>query len=367
MINILFLIVLVSLSLYFFYYFYFFLRLSNYKSTHSVFIKPISIIVCAKNEYHNLKDKLPTILNQNYHNFEVIVVNDQSIDESAVLLNEFTKKYDNLVVVTIDKHINNRQGKKFALTLGIKTAIHEHLLITDADCIPASKDWAMEMCSNFNSSDIILGYGDYEKKKGLLNKLIRFDTFYVAQQYLSYALAGHTYMGVGRNMAYKKSLFFENKGFANHLHIASGDDDLFIQEVANKNNVSIKICEKSHSTSAVIEKWGEWVYQKRRHITTAPLYKIKFKILLATYPLALTLFWIAILMLFLFEDSLKFYALLLLFVRILFSYILNYKSMKALKVLDLYWIHPLYEIMYLCIQGIFVLLNIISKPKKWSK
>ena len=366
MINILFSLTLVSLGLLLFYYAYFFFKLNTYKASVSTFNEPISIIVCAKNEFQNLKDKLPAILNQDYPNYEVIVVNDQSVDDTTVLLKELGKKYHNLVVVTIEKHINKRPGKKLALTLGIKTAKHEHLLLTDADCLPNSKNWVMQMCRNFNSADIVLGYGGYEKKKGLLNKLIRFDTFNVAQQYLSYALAGQTYMGVGRNMAYKKSLFFENKGFANHLHIASGDDDLFIQEIATKNNVSIEINEQAHSTSAVIGKWGEWVYQKRRHITTAPLYKTKFKVLLALYPHAQFLFWTALLTLFLLKAPMQFCTILL-GVKIFLSYIVNYKAMKALKVMDLYWIHPVYEIVYLCIQGIFVLLNIISKPKKWSR
>ena len=357
---------IVSLGLLLFYYGYFFLKLNTYKASVSTFSEPISIIVCAKNEFQNLKDKLPAILNQDYPNYEVIVVNDQSVDDTAVLLKEFEKQYPNLVVVTIEKHINKRPGKKLALTLGIKTAKHEHLLLTDADCLPNSKNWAMQMCSNFNSADIVLGYGGYEKKKGLLNKLIRFDTFNVAQQYLSYALAGQTYMGVGRNMAYKKSLFFENKGFANHLHIASGDDDLFIQEIATKNNVRIEITEQAHTTSAVIEKWGEWAYQKRRHITTAPLYKTKFKVLLALYPYAQFLFWTTLLLLFLLKAPMQF-CIILLVVKIALSYIVNYKVMKALKVMDLYWIHPVYEIVHLCIQGIFVLLNIISKPKKWSR
>jgi len=365
-INYLLLLTLLSLALISFYYAYFFLNLNSYKSIVSDFSEPISIIICAKNEFQNLKYKLPAILNQDYPNYEVIVVNDQSVDDTAVLLKEFEKKYPKLVVVTIEKHINKRAGKKLALTLGIKTAKHEHLLLTDADCLPNSKTWAMQMCSNFNSADIVLGYGGYKKKKGLLNKLIRFDTFNVAQQYLSYALASQTYMGVGRNMAYKKSLFFENKGFANHLHIASGDDDLFIQEIANKNNVSIEINEKAHTTSAVIEKWGEWAYQKRRHISTATLYKTKFKVLLALYPYAQFLFWTSLLLLFLLKTPMQFCTILL-GLKIFFSYLVNYKAMKALKVMDLYWIHPFYEIVYLCIQGIFVLLNIISKPKKWSK
>ena len=283
-----------------------------------------------------------------------------------LLLKEFEKQYPNLVLVTIEKHINQRPGKKLALTLGIKTAKHEYLLLTDADCLPNSKNWAIQMSSNFNSADIVLGYGGYEKKNGLLNKLIRFDTFNVAQQYLSYALVGQAYMGVGRNMAYKKSLFFENKGFANHLHIPSGDDDLFIQEISTKNNVSIEIDEQAHTTSAVIEKWGKWVYQKRRHITTAPLYKTKFKVLLALYPYAQFLFWTTLLLLFLFKAPIQLCTILL-GVKIILSYRVNYKAMKALKVLDLYWIHPVYEIVYLCIQGIFVLLNIISKPKNWSR
>ena len=366
MINILSAVTIICLVLLLFYYVYFFFKLNIYKSSVSAFSKPISIIVCAKNESQNLKDKLPAILNQDYPNYEVIVVNDQSVDGTAVLLKEFKKKYPNLVVVTIDKHINQRPGKKLALTLGIKTAKHEYLLLTDADCIPNSKNWAMQMCSNFNSADIVLGYGGYEKKKGLLNKLIRFDTFNVAQQYLSYSLSGQTYMGIGRNMAYKKSLFFENKGFANHLHIASGDDDLFIQEIANKNNVSIEINEQAHTTSSVIEKWGEWTYQKRRHISTAPLYKIKFKVLLSIYPYTQFLFWTSFLLLFLFKAPLQI-CIILLLIKIFISYLVHYKAMKVLKVMDLYWIHPLYEIVYLCIQGIFVLLNIVSKPKKWSR
>ena len=365
-INSLLLASIISLVLLLFYYLYFFLKLNTFKENALKFNEPISIIVCAKNEFLNLKNKLPFVLNQDYPNFEVIVVNDQSNDETANLLKEFEKQYHNLVVVTIEEHINNHNGKKLALTLGIKSAKHEHLLLTDADCVPKSSNWATKMCSNFNSVDIVLGYGAYEKKKGLLNQLIRFDTFNVAQQYLTYALAGHTYMGVGRNMAYRKSLFFENKGFANHLHIPSGDDDLFIQEIAKKYKVGIEISEQAHTTSSVTEKWREWVYQKRRHITTAPLYKIKFKILLTIYPYAQLIFWSAVLTLFLMEAPIKF-CIILLTLKIFLSYLINYKTMKNLKVIDLYWIHPIYEILHLCIHVIFVLLNFISKPKKWSR
>ena len=345
---------------------YFFSKLTFFKSTQTSFNKPISIIICAKNELENLRSHLPKILEQNYPEFEVIVVNDQSNDGSDIFLKELAKEYKSLVVVTIEQHINKHIGKKFALTLGIKTAKYEHLLLTDADCFSNSKNWAQLMCDNFNTADIVLGYGGYQKKKGLLNKIIRFDTFNVAQQYLSYALAGHTYMGVGRNMAYKKSLFFDNKGFANHIHIPSGDDDLFIQEIAAKNNVIIEINTQAHTSSEVIENWKEWSYQKRRHLTTSPLYKTKFKVLLALYPYAQFLFWSAIISLVVLKAPIALIAILL-GVKLLISYLVNYKSMKQLNAMDLYWIHPIYELMHLFIQGIFVLLNLVNKPKKWSK
>ena len=364
-INVLLVLSVVSLSLLLFYSFYFFYRVSTYKATSGAFNEPISIIICAKNEEENLRNKLPKILNQKYFNFEVVIVNDQSIDGTSLFLEELEKSYFNLVVVTIDTHINKHPGKKFALTLGIKTAKYDYVLLTDADCLPNSENWAKLMCNNFNTADIVLGYGGYQKKQGLLNKLIRFDAFNVAQQYLSYALSGHTYMGVGRNMAYKKSLFFDNKGFANHIHIPSGDDDLFIQEVATKNNVAIEINMKAHTSSEVIESWKEWSYQKRRHLTTAPLYQIKFKVLLALFPYAQFLFWLSIVLLLI----IKAYTILaiLLSVKLFVSYLVNYKSMKQLNAIDLYWIHPVYEFICLLIQGIFVLLNLFNQPKKWSK
>ena len=356
----------ISLIIVLVYYLYFFSKLSLHKNKTTSFNQPISIIVCAKNELTNLRANVPKLLNQNYSNFELIVVNDQSNDGSNIYLDELAKQHTNLVIVDIDDFVTHLPGKKFALTLGIKTAKHEHLLLTDADCVPSSDEWATQMCNNFNIADIILGYGGYRKQKGLLNKLIRFDTFNVAQQYLSYALKGQTYMGVGRNLAYKKSLFFNNKGFANHIHIPSGDDDLFIQEVASADNVSIELSESAHTTSEVIEKWGEWVYQKRRHISTAPYYKFKFKTLLALYPYAQLFFWLSIVLLFSFKVNVIFIGTLLA-VKLLASYLVNYKSMKQLKVADLYLLHPLYEIAHLLIQGIFVLLNLFNKPKKWSR
>ena len=357
---------LLSLVVLIFYHTYFYIKLSFLKVNNPPFNKPISIIICAKNELYNLRRNLPIILAQNYFSFEVIVVNDQSSDETSFFLEELALKNKHLVVVNIDDFVTHTLGKKFALTLGIKTAKYEHLLLTDADCMPNSKNWVQQITSNFNTAEIILGYGPYERKKGLLNKIIRFDTFNIAQQYLAFALSGRTYMGVGRNLAYKKSLFFENKGFASHVHIPSGDDDLFIQEISNDKIVAIDISENSHTTSQVMESWNDWIYQKRRHLSTAPLYKNKFKVLLSFYPLAQLIFFSSVVLLFIFQLDI-FYMITLLVFRFLTSYLTYYKIMKQLNVFDLYWLHPLYEFTHLLIQGNFVLLNLFSKPKRWSR
>ena len=354
------LIILFSFSVFFF-------RLSNYKKKHSLFNKPISIIICAKNEENNLKKNLPLILSQNYEDFEVIVVNDQSTDGTFFFLEQIEKEYPNLVIVTIDDYINHYPGKKFPLTLGIKTAKYEHLLLTDADCIPNSKKWIKNISSEFNNYDIVLGFGGYKKEKGLLNKIIRFDTFNVAQQYLSYSLWGMTYMGVGRNLAYKKSLFFKNKGFASHIHIQSGDDDLFIQEVAESRNVSISIDPDTHTYSIANNNWCDWIYQKRRHINAAPHYKNKFKILLSIYFLSQMFFWISLITLLFFGDIPLVIPLIFLFIKLIMSYLVNYKIMHKLNLIDLYWFHPLYEFINTILQVFFVLLNTINKPIKWNR
>src|SRR5690606_19848156 len=185
-----------------------------------------SVIISARNESGNLQKNLYTILNQSYKNFEVIVVNDCSYDDSEDILKNIKSEFpDRLKIVNLLEDDRYRRGKMFALTMGIKAAQYEHLLFTDADCVPDSSQWINQMQSSFQQKEIVLGYSPYIRHKGLLNAIIRFETFYTALQYFSFALKGYTYMGVGRNLAYTKTLFFKHKGFASHMHILSGDDD----------------------------------------------------------------------------------------------------------------------------------------------
>ena len=190
---------------------------------------PLSVIICAKNEADNLENNLPEILKQDYSNFEVVLVNDGSSDASLDIMKAFENRHQNIKIVDVKTNEAFWGNKKYALTLGIKASTNDFLIFTDADCKPSSNKWLAHLSSKFsNQKAVILGYGAYAKKPfSLLNQLIRYETVQTALQYFSYANLNMPYMGVGRNMAYRKELFFNNNGFNSHMAIRSGDDDLY--------------------------------------------------------------------------------------------------------------------------------------------
>ena len=255
---------------------------------------PISIIIAARNESQALGENLQTILEQDYKNFEVIVVNNNSMDDSAHVLDQFKTKFKNLKTVTLDNHKHIRQGKKLPLTLGIKAAKNEHLVFTDADCKPVSNQWLKKITLGFhNDREIILGYGPYTKTNQWLNTIIRFDTAWIGINYFSFALNKTPYMGVGRNLAYTKSAYHAVSGFKSHYALASGDDDLFIQEASQKSSLGIQIDPESYCLSNSKNSWSKWLNQKSRHYTTSSKYGFIKKLLLAIYPITLITAWIS--------------------------------------------------------------------------
>ncbi len=301
--NILFLIVFclfsTSAAVQLFYYLYFYLGVYFEKKTElSGKRPPVSVIICARNEAENLSTFLPSVLEQDYPDFEVIVVNDCSEDNSYDVLATFIEKYPNLHISNVNKDPKFTHNKKFAQFIGIKAAKNEILLFTDADCRPESNKWLELMISRFDEkTDFVLGYGGYLREKGFLNKYIRYDCFTIAMQYLGMAIRGVPYMGVGRNLAYRRSVFFSNKGFGSHYHIASGDDDLFVNSIGTGKNTVVEYRQETHTRSRPSSSFKEWLVQKKRHLTTAPFYKFRDKFLLVTEPLTRILFYITFIVL----------------------------------------------------------------------
>lgn len=254
-------------------------------TTHSTNKQGISVIICARNEASNLAQNLPKILQQDYPEYEVIVVNDCSTDTTDEVLASLMKEYPNLRTTSIHPDRKFTHGKKLAVMVGIKSAKNDWLVFTDADCFPVSNKWLSCLSANFDKNEIVLGYGGYENHKGLLNLYIRTETVFVAAHYLGFAHAGVPYMGVGRNLAYMKKVFFRHKGFASHYNILSGDDDLFINEAASAKNTTIELRVDAHTRSVPEKRWPLFFKQKIRHYTTSSFYKPKHQLLLGLEPL----------------------------------------------------------------------------------
>jgi cellulose synthase/poly-beta-1,6-N-acetylglucosamine synthase-like glycosyltransferase len=351
-----------------FYYLYYYLRLAIHKrqSRESVQTHPVSVIICARDEAANLAKNLPGSLMQQYTTtHEVIVVNDNSFDESKYILQEFQRQYKQLRIVELTQEAKMIPGKKFPLSIGIKSARHEIVLLTDADCVPATEFWIDKMQQCYaEGTEIVLGYGAYHKRKGLLNKLIRWDTFHAALQYLSYALAGQTYMGVGRNLSYRKTVFFRHKGFSAHNHVSSGDDDLFINMAATGKNVVISTDPDTFTLSNPSRSFGEWFRQKNRHLSTARYYRPLHKVLLGMYTGSHFLFYpllAASCLLYRWDFALVVYG-----IRLIVQLAVLYPVLRKLKEADLFPLLPLLDIWMFFYYLIFSS-GVFGKPvKNWK-
>ncbi|MDB2384939.1 glycosyltransferase [Polaribacter sp.] len=348
-----------------YYIFFSFFLFTNKKRKKNTKQHAISVIICAKNEAENLKNFLPSILNQNYSNFEIVLINDASNDETLTIMEAFATKHNNIKIVDV-KNIETFWGnKKYALTLGIKASSNNHLLFTDADCKPVSKNWIAKMNTQFSEKKtIILGYGKYKRENKLVNLFVRFETLLTAIQYFSYAKVGSAYMAVGRNLAYTKEDFFNVKGFINHMHIKSGDDDLFIQDASNTENTTICIDKGSFTESIAPSSLRNWFLQKRRHISTANHYKKIHQFFLGLFFVSkFFLFALAICCLFLFSWKL---ILCIVGIYYLVEFIVIGFSAKQLQEKKIIFLLPILEIGLLLFQFSIFITNTFSKPTHWK-
>ncbi len=351
-----------------FYYGWFFSRVAFHRPRKKLRSQqhPVSVIVCARDEDENIARNLPGVLVQNYPStYEVIAVNDNSVDDSKYILQELKKTFkDRLEVVELTHEAKLISGKKYPLSIGIKEAHHEVLLLTDADCVPSSENWIEKMQDAYDEDvEIVLGYGGYHKHPGILNKLIRFETFHSALQYLSFALAGIPYMGVGMNLSYKKALFFRHKGFSSINHIVGGDDDLFINKAAGRKNTSVVIDKEAVTLSTPKRKWSEWVKQKTRHYSTARYYKRSHKLLLGLYSASQFLFYPLLLVTAVFYNWQ--YALALFGLRFIVQGFIYFFAMKKLNERDL-WPFFLFLDLWMFLYYIIFANTLWKKPgKSW--
>lgn len=256
--------------------------------------KGVSIIVCARNEQHNLIALLPLLFQQEYPNFEVVVADDASNDGTGPFLRAQQQTYPALRVVSIAERPQDMHPKKHALQQAIRLARYDCLLFTDADCRPASVRWLSAMSQQLSGRiQVVLGYSPYYRQPGWLNRFISYETLHTGLLYVSSALAGRPYMGVGRNLAYRKMFFEGGSKFQKHRLLTGGDDDLWVNEHASRANTKVMLTPEALVYSVPQTTWKRYVHQKTRHLHVSQHYSGWDQLWLGTLSLSTVLTWVA--------------------------------------------------------------------------
>lgn len=257
----------------------------------------LSIVVCARNEEDNLPRLVEALVAQDYPaKTQIVLVDDCSTDNTPMVAATLRAKHPQVYTTTLPVDPKFKHGKKLALTVGIRAAQYKHILFTDADCLPATPQWLRSVARAYNKPgvEMVLGYGRYKRERGLLNLLIRFETFWNAVQYMGFARALRPFMGVGRNLSYTADLFERSSKFRNNINILSGDDDMMVSEMGRRRNTAILFEREGQTESEAKRTWGTYSAQKSRHLTTATLYPWHVKFFLVSELLTRFAWWLSL-------------------------------------------------------------------------
>jgi cellulose synthase/poly-beta-1,6-N-acetylglucosamine synthase-like glycosyltransferase len=327
---------------------------------------PLSVVMAAHNEATHLRRFLPSILSQPYPDFEVVVALDRCDDESEVVLSELAGKVSvPLRWIRITETPAGWAPKKWALSQAIEGSRHDCLALTDADCA-AEPQWLQGIGRAFaTGKEVVLGVGKYYAYPGWLNRFIRFETFYAALQYIGLAGQGHPYMGVGRNLAYRKEVYERAGGFSAIRSSLSGDDDLFVNAYAQSQATANMIAPQTVTYSEPERNFGSWKRQKVRHISASANYRLKSKLLLGSFHLAHMASWGGLLLFWTMNGN--FWAGLFLFAgRMMGSWYIFGKVNEVFRERNLLSWFPILDFLFFVYNLSMVPLGLIAKPE-WKR
>ena len=247
-------------------------------------LPPVSVVLTAHNDAEWLKENLVYLLEQEYPEFEVVVVNYLSSDDSDSVLKLLKDYYPHLKVVPFLEDVNLFQGKKYPLSIGIKSAKNDILMLADPECTPKNLRWLRGMVAGYMADgkadgkakgvQIVLGYCGLKQEKTLLGWLQQYDALSYGAQYLGSALLGHPYTGSGRNLSYRRSFFFEQGAFISHYDVADGSDDLFVYNNATRANTRICIDADAVLTAEPMRSYAAWRSERRHRVGTRNRHKV---------------------------------------------------------------------------------------------
>ena len=288
----------ISLIIQLFYHWGIFSKVAFYKKNRrpklDEELEPVSVVLCARDAYEYLTELIPVLINQDYPDFEIVVVNDRSDDETEEYLKDLERMEPRVKPVQLKQHLNFFNGKKFPLSMGIKSAKNDLIVFTDCNCMPVNDQWLRSIVNCYNNrTEIVIGYSPYIQKRSSLNRIIRFDALQNGLLYLSAALNHHPYMGVGKNLSYRKELFYRNKGFISHYTTTVGEDDLFISQVATKKNTEVLIDAENTILTTPTNNFKLWMRQKSSRYSTVSKYSTSARLSLSLFYISQFLFYVS--------------------------------------------------------------------------
>ena len=364
----LFYIFLVATVIQLLYHVLIFIRIWFYKEPEHINYKPVSVVVSSKNQLNHIRSNLIHFLNQDYPEFEIIVINDASSDGTDDYLEELEKKYGHLKVVTNTIQENDRfnKGKKFGITLAIKSATHDTLLFSDADSYPSSNQWIKKMQASFCSKkQIVLAYSRLEKRKGFLNRLLRYESLYEGLLSFSCTLCGFPLLAQRRNLGYDRALFFSINGFFSHLNLSRGEAKLFVDEASNSRNTNVCLSPEGMTLSNKQKSYLEWFSDKRSYFHLAKRLRFSSLLLLGINFFSQFSFWLLFPVLLIYQINPQL-VLLAFTLRFCLQYIVYWKMCKFTNEYRLLWFLPFYEISLMLIHFILSLSTFIKKVHDWD-
>ncbi|WP_436517418.1 glycosyltransferase [Ekhidna sp. To15] len=332
----------------------------SYKSPFNQNQESLSIVIAARNEESNLKNHVPLLLAQDFPKFEVIIALDRCTDQSKAYLDGLNNS--KISWIDIKEVAANWNPKKFALNQAISKATGEWLVFTDADCIPASDQWLKTLNNHItNEKNILIGISPYQSNGTFLSYFIQFEAFMTAFLYISRVLLGKPYMGVGRNMAVRKSFFEATGGYESCKSVTGGDDDLFIQRNATKSNIQVVLGRESLMYTKPETSWKAYWHQKIRHLSVGKVYKARDQAFLTLFHLI----HLSTLILLLFATTQSFFFPMLLFY--LFIKLVSYRfAASKMEVNINYILLPLVDIIYAVLIPGIALWSKLEKDIKWK-
>ena len=238
----------------------------------------VSILIAARNEEDKIGATIDDILKQNYPKdlIELIVIDDHSSDRTAEIVLSYIRQGVKLIMLNESKPLNSY--KKKAISEAIKVAKGELLITTDADCRMGS-NWLGSIVSFYeeNNCKLISSPVVFYEEKNFFESLQTLEFLYLIG--LGAATIGNKKPSTcnGANLAYRRDVFVELKGFQGIDDLASGDDELFLHKVASKYPQDIGFCKSQDALVYTHAKPNlkEFISQRKRWASKSTRYKNK--------------------------------------------------------------------------------------------